>query len=168
MSIIYRGMEGKRVFNEKPPHVEFKVQVVGCFLEYEDKFLLLHRQDNVPQGNLWCTPGGKLEKSEMAESGAIRETREETGFDISRLPIFYVGQLFVLHPHLNYIYHMVRCKPLDGPEVVKIQFRKHKGFTWVNPSDALKMALHLDEDHFIKHVYPELQVREFDVATSWI
>jgi hypothetical protein len=36
--------------------------------------------------------------------------------------------------------------PIDHPGDVKINFKEHKGFTWVTPKDALKMDLITDED----------------------
>lgn len=154
-----------RIFSEKPTHLEFKSQVVGCFLEYRDKFLLLHRQDYVPQGNRWGVPGGKMEKDETPEAAAIRETREETGFDISRSPFSYVGKLYVAQPHLHFIYHMVRCKLLDNPETVKIHFKEHKGFTWVTPQEALKMPRVMDDDDCLKLAYPHLENSTKDLST---
>lgn len=42
------------------------------------KLLLVRRRD-VP---IWVIPGGGIEENETPEQGAIRETKEETGFDI--------------------------------------------------------------------------------------
>ena len=50
------------VFFEEPQDFHPKCVVVGCFLEYQDKILLLHRQDHTCFGNQWGVPGGKLRK----------------------------------------------------------------------------------------------------------
>ena len=141
------------IYLEKPNEFNHKIEVVGCFLEYEDKILLLHRQDHKSQGNLWGIPGGKLDKSENPINGAIRETLEETGFDISNQLISDLGKVYIKYPSFNYIYHMVKCKPVEPPYSVKMSFAEHKGFTWVTPFDALKMSLMLDEDACIKLIY---------------
>lgn len=141
------------VYLEKPADFHPKVEVVGCFLEYENKILLLHRQDHSSQGNLWGIPGGKLEKSETPISAAIRETMEETGFDISKQKITDLGKVYIKYPNSDFIYHMIKCKPIDPPSGVKITFNEHKGFTWVTPQDALKMNLMLDEDACIELIY---------------
>ena len=48
---------------------------------------------------------------------------------------------------------MFRTKLQGDPGAVKIDFNEHKGFTWVTPSDALKMDLLKDEDSCIKLIY---------------
>lgn len=146
------------IFIDEPENFEAKIEAVGCFLEYQDKILLLHRQENKLQGNLWGIPGGKLEKLESPIEAAVRETLEETGFDISKREIVYSGKVYIKYPDLDYIYHMIQCTPAEHPGDVKIDFEAHKGFTWVTPKDALKMALMLDEDDCIKLIYEKQQI----------
>ena len=148
------------IFINKPKDFHPKVEVVGCFLEYQDKILLLHRQENKSQGNLWGIPGGKLEKFETPVEAGIRETLEETGFDISEQEIIYSGKVYIKYPDFDYVYHMIRCTPAEHPGDVKIHFEAHKGFTWVTPEDALKMDLMLDEDDCIILIYEKQQVLE--------
>jgi len=40
-----------------------------------------------------------------------------------------------------------------NPEAVKINFKEHKGFTWVTPQDSLQMNLMDDEGACIKLTY---------------
>lgn len=141
------------IYFEKPADFQPKIEVVGCFLEYQGKILLLHRQDRSSQGNLWGIPGGKLEKTETPLEAAIRETLEETTFDISQQQITYLGKVYLRDPDFDYVYHMVKSTFQEHPSSVKISFSEHKGFTWVTPSDALKMHLMLDEDDCIKLIY---------------
>jgi 8-oxo-dGTP pyrophosphatase MutT (NUDIX family) len=94
-----------------------------------------------------------LEKSETPIAAAIRETLEETGFDISQQQIVDLGKVYIKYPNVDYIYHMVKSRPIEHPGFVRIVFTEHKGFTWVTPEDALKMSLMLDEDACIKLIY---------------
>ncbi|MBE1876608.1 NUDIX hydrolase [Myceligenerans pegani] len=42
------------------------------------RVLLIHRTDN----DLWSIPGGAMEPGESVRQAAVRETREETGYDV--------------------------------------------------------------------------------------
>lgn len=141
------------IYLSEPDHFQPKIEVAACFLEYQDQILLLHRQDQKAQGNLWGIPGGKIERSETPFDAVIREVLEETSFDISSQPMVYLGKVYIKYPTFDYIYHMFKCTPAEHPGKVKISFNEHKGFTWVRPEDALKMNLMLDEDDCIKLIY---------------
>jgi len=49
-----------------------------CFIQQEDRFLLLNREYPVWMG-MWNAPGGKLEPGETPRASALREIAEETG-----------------------------------------------------------------------------------------
>jgi hypothetical protein len=53
----------------------------------------------------------------------------------------------------HFAYHMFRVYLAGDPADIKINFKEHKGFTWVRPSDALEMKLMPDEDPCIRLVY---------------
>lgn len=55
-----------------------------CYIENDDKILLLHRtkkENDVHEGK-WIGVGGKLEEEESPEECIIREVKEETGLNI--------------------------------------------------------------------------------------
>lgn len=138
------------VYKTKPKDFKPKFEVVGCFVQHEDKILFLHRQDNVNQGNLWGIPGGKIEKSETPEQAIIREVAEETGLDISNQPVQYLEKVYIRYPTYDYVFHMLKTNVIENPGDVKLSFREHKGFTWVTAEDALTMPLMPDEDVLLK------------------
>lgn len=165
----FRSLNDERrdmIFLERPDDFSPKVEVVGCFIEYEDKILLLHRQDHKSQGNRWGIPAGKVEKNESVIGTAIRETLEETGFDISLQSIEHLHVVFIKDPLGDYIYHMVRCCTPCDPGSVRIDFKSHKGFTWVTPFDSLTMSLMDDEDDCIKLIYEENFIHKLSLARS--
>jgi 8-oxo-dGTP pyrophosphatase MutT (NUDIX family) len=43
-----------------------------------NRLLLIHRTDN----DLWSIPGGAIDPGESVRQAAVRETREETGYDV--------------------------------------------------------------------------------------
>lgn len=147
------------IYLEKPPGFNTKAGVVGCcYLHYQDKILLLHRQDLKAEGNRWGIPGGKIDKS-VADTETLideiaREVFEETGIQLDLEYVHYIGKLYIRVPNFDFIYHMVTYqKEIENPGDVKINFNEHKGFTWVTPKDALSMDLMTDEDTCFEIVF---------------
>lgn len=54
--------------------------------------LLVIRRGRGPGRGLWAVPGGKVDYGESLEETAVREAREETGFDVELGPIIWVGE----------------------------------------------------------------------------
>lgn len=82
----YYNNEVKLSFNDHPFSTEPKHVFVIC--RYKDKWLLTKHKDRGLE-----FPGGKVEKGETAEAAAVREVKEETGANLSRIE--YVGQYYV-------------------------------------------------------------------------
>ena len=114
----------------------------------------MHRQDSKSEGNRWGIPGGKLNKNEPLISAIVREVYEETGFRLDEEKIHYINKVYIKVPNFHFEYHMVRyLDPITDPGSVKIDFKEHKGYTWVTPEDALKMDLMTDEDTCFEMVF---------------
>ena len=64
--------------------------VVSTLPITDDGRLILIRRGIEPGYNLWAQPGGFLEIDETAHEGAVRETREETGYDVEPLDVIGV------------------------------------------------------------------------------
>jgi phosphoglycolate phosphatase len=142
------------VYLEPTPQFKPRIEVSAVFIEFNDSILLLHRQNNKSQGNKWGIPGGKVDKNESALQAAIREVREETGYDISKQPIENLGTVYIEYNEKDhFIYNIFRTQLEQDPGKVKINFNEHKGFTWVTPADGLKMDLLQDEDPCIRLIY---------------
>lgn len=142
------------IYPQPTPQFKPLIEVAAMFIDDNDHILLLHRQKNKSQGNKWGIPGGKIEKGETALEAAIRETKEETGFDVSDQTIENLGAVYIEYDEINhFVYHMFRTKLKSDPWAVQINFEAHKGFTWVTPCDALKMDLLQDEDPCIRMIY---------------
>lgn len=155
--LIFLAIQASAVIYLQPTaQFKPKVEIATVYIEYNDKILLLHRQENKSQGNKWGIPGGKVHKGETPLKAAIREINEETGYDISNQAIESLGAVYIEYDEKDhFIYHMFRTKLQEDPGAVKINFNEHKGFTWVTPSDGLKMALLQDEDPCFRLIYPD-------------
>ena len=82
-----------RIFYQNPR------TVVGTLPRWEDKVLLCRRSIE-PRRGYWTLPSGFLENGETLEQGAVRETVEEAGADVSLIRLFAVFSL----PHVSQIY----------------------------------------------------------------
>lgn len=54
--------------------------VVGCLIKKDGKYLLVQEKQPKAYG-LWNLPAGHVDKGETLETAAIREVKEETGYD---------------------------------------------------------------------------------------
>lgn len=127
-------------FIKPPSDFSPKVEVSGCFCEYEDKLLFLERHPNSPQGGTWGIPSGKHEIGEDALAAVIREVYEETGLIISKDSIDDVGKLYVRHPTIDFIYHMFRYRFHTFPQVT-LRLEEHLKLLWVTVDEALRLPL---------------------------
>jgi len=143
------------IYLEKPEDFNPKAETVGCcFLHHQDKILLLHRQDFKSEGNRWGIPGGKLYKDEPLVDAVVREVFEETGFQLDKEKIYFIGKVYIKVPNFDFEYHMVKYQDtIENPNDVKINPKEHKGYAWVTPIDALKMDLITDEDACFELVF---------------
>ncbi len=115
-----------------------KLRTVGCFIEYDGKFLILHRDASAPQGNTWGLPAGKVDPGETDVEAVIREIWEETGFRPAP------SQLELLD---NYEYHFpdleltfpTFCIKLQQPLAIQHNPREHQTFKWVTGEECYAM-----------------------------
>lgn len=137
---------------EKPKDFNPKFEVVGCFFESDGKMLLLHRQDNKPQGGTWCVPGGKKDEGENLVEAVVREVREEIAFEIAPSDLSYFKKFFVRYDEYDFIYHIFHVLLENKPRLTVNQ-TEHKDYAWKTPTEALKENLIKDEDGCIKSFY---------------
>jgi phosphoglycolate phosphatase len=115
------------------------IATVGALLHDGKGNLLLIRSHK--WGNRWSIPGGKIELGESLQEALARETREETGLEISRIefvlaqdcidsPEFYHAQHYIL---LNYV------AQAHGTEVVLND--EAQAFLWLPYAAALELDL---------------------------
>jgi 8-oxo-dGTP pyrophosphatase MutT (NUDIX family) len=142
------------VYKDPSPQFKPRIEVAALFIEDGDRILLLHRHHSTSQGNRWGIPGGKVDKGETPLCAAIREVKEETGYDFSRHPVDHLGTVFIEYDDKNhFVYHMFRTQLVGDPTAVKINLDEHVAFVWATPQEGLKLPLIQDEDACFKLVY---------------
>ena len=140
---------------EKPEGFKDSQDVVGCFIEFENKILMLRRNPEKPEGGTWCSPGGKVEFKDGGDRwrAIAREVEEETGIGKDKDSFKLVAPFYVTYPNgKNFLYHKYILK-LDAFPKIHLQKEEHSEFAWLSPKDALLLDLILHEDDTIKHAY---------------
>lgn len=118
-------------FTEIPHGIIPKREVAGCFCFYGDKFLLLKRHEDKPQGGTWCLPAGKKENQESPIETAIREVFEETGLQLKAAELKKVGSYYIQMPHVDFVFHTFAHKLSSIPSLT-IDTSEHVEHRWIN------------------------------------
>ena len=126
------------------------MQAAGCYLEIDNKFLLLRRASSKLEPGRWGVPAGKLEKGETSEKAAIRELLEETGISLERpSQIQCVGSLYIRKPESDYVYHLFRVQVDQVPEVRLSD--EHESYKWASLKDLEEMPLMAGAKEALQH-----------------
>lgn len=140
------------VFQEAPTNFNKEIDVVGCYVQHDGKFVLLHRQPHKTNGNKLGLPAGKVEPGETIHQAMSREIKEETGLDVSEENLEHIGTVFVRNEGHDIGYHMFITRLSTRPEIT-VNPKEHQTYIWASPSGALKLDLIHDLDECIKTYY---------------
>lgn len=88
--------------------------VAGCLIEKNGRYLLIQEKQAKVYG-LWNLPAGYVDKGETIQQAAIREAKEESGYDVE-----LGNQVGLFHEDVNKpVKHVYRAKIIGGE--LKIQ-----------------------------------------------
>lgn len=129
------------IHTTKPCGFSPEAEAVGCYLEIGGKLLLLQYSAMKIHVGKWDVPGGKLEKDETPEQGAVRELFEETGIDISASCIECILTLYIRkqEPVIDYIYYLFRVSFQYTPSVILSS--EHQHYLWASTMDLKELPL---------------------------
>lgn len=114
------------------------MRIVGCYLIYQNNFLLLHRHAHKPDGDTWGLPSGKIEQGESDSEAMLRELYEETGYQASPDELVYIGEYdFTSTAGIDYTYVTYEVT-LDSPHEVILESHAHSEYKWSTFYDASK------------------------------
>ena len=140
----------------KPIQFNPKFEVVSCFVEYNNKILLLLRQDHKPQPNTYRVPAGKKETEETILQAIKRELKEESWLLIENNEITYFKEVYVKYDTYDFIYHIFQLNLNNKPNIqptITINEKEHKEFLRTSPEEALDKNLIQDLDTCIQVFY---------------
>ena len=136
-------------------------QAAGVMLLNAGKFLLIRRAAGDDNGGKWDFPGGGVEDGETPEQAAIRECKEEAGFDISG-PLSQVSRTDKFGAdYTTYVSNY------DG-ETDPVLSAEHDAFHWATIDEAKEMPLHPGVAYLlgIEHRADSAPTSELDVAIA--
>ncbi len=122
-----------------PADFSTEVQIAGCYLEIDNKLLLLQSSALKKESGKWGVPAGKLEQSETPVNAAIRELFEETGIRIMASQVQSLGALYIRKPEVDYVYHMFKVQMDYLPSVLLSD--EHQNYKWASSEDLEEMPL---------------------------
>lgn len=141
------------ISTSRPSNFDNPLETVGCFVEHNNKILLLHRHSEKPEGNTWCSPGGKIDPGEDAITAIQREVREETGINAQKEDFHLIETFYVTYPNgKNFIYHKFRLV-LNNPFDLVTQVHEHQDFIWCLPGETTNFPLIQHEGYTIEFAY---------------
>lgn len=116
------------------------VDVVACYIKCNDQILILRRHPLKPEGNTWCVPGGKKEKTESLVEAMQRELKEESGIIVSENALQYVCKTYARYPNMDFTYHLFRADLAHFP-LIQLSPTEHEAFQWVTLPEAYRLPL---------------------------
>jgi len=117
------------------------------FLQYKDEFLMLHRTGDVGvDKNRLNGIGGKLEEGENFLEAAIRETKEETGYEVNAENIQFSG---IIKLHGGYPQDWTLCcfkVQVDSKKIPHGEKVKEGELLWMHKDSILSSGYELVDD----------------------
>ena len=128
------------------------IAAAGIIIQRENgEILILHRKEDVLEGNKWGIPGGKTTVGEKTVETAIRKTTAETGLAFDEPDLIPVGE-FHYQSGDNDIDFTVYLAKVTNPQLANLKLNRdgHTQYDWVNPNELVK------KDNLMVGMYPIL------------
>lgn len=137
---IFKSKTVVEVYDTKPEGIVFEVQVAACYLEIDNRLLLMQRSKSKSDPGKWGVPAGRVEKNETPENAAKRELQEETGISFEKASqIQHLTSLYIRKPEVDYIYHLFKVQLVDLPDIQLSE--EHQNYRWAAAKDIEELFL---------------------------
>ena len=140
------------IFKTEPADFKKEIDIVACYIEHGDTFVVLHRNNDKTNGGKWGLPAGKMDKGETMHQAMRREIKEETGLDIPEEDLNYFDSIFVRNVGHDIGYHMFSTKIAEKPEII-LEPNEHQASRWVTPREYVAMDFLHDMDEIVGLFY---------------
>lgn len=137
-----------------------KLKAVGCFIEHNNKFLILLRPQTKTRNSEWGLVGGKIVPGETFKQALVREIAEEIGFDATERDLEFIGNFILQYPDNDWDFSVYRMK-LKQPVSLKLDASECLDYKWVTPQECFSMPnlmqglyILLKETGYIKNGHP--------------
>jgi 8-oxo-dGTP diphosphatase len=127
-------------------HNQLRVGLGVCI--HKDGKILLGKRMNAHGDGAWCFPGGHVEFGESWEDCARRETREETGIEITNIRFATATNDIFLKEEKHYVTIIMRAD-YDSGEVKIKEPDKCEQWQWFTLDDLPK-PLFIPTENFLK------------------
>ena len=150
--------------------VDILVRIIDAYIfrQTDDRlnFLLLKRAETKIYEHLWQGVAGKIEEGETASEAAIRELKEETGFEPVRMFVAdHVSKFYEVHGD------RINLVPVFGIEVDREDVtisEEHCEFKWVNFETARDTLIWKGQKEGITSVFDMLNSNDDRIKWSEI
>lgn len=122
------------------------MKIVGCFLEYDGKFLMLLRHSHKPNGSTWGLPAGKVDPGETDRTAILRELKEETGYEASDNELEHLNDFEFGQGDSAYSFGAYRVK-LSKPYDMKLEEAAHRESRWVTAQECYNLPNLISDFH---------------------
>ncbi|NQV13567.1 MAG: NUDIX domain-containing protein [Parcubacteria group bacterium] len=111
------------------------IRTAVCFIEYDGKFLILHRHPEKPEGDTWGLVGGKVDRGESDKVAVVREIEEEVGLKVAPDKLEFLGTFTWDYNDIFLILPTYRVA-LDKSVEISYSPTEHQDYLWVTPTEC--------------------------------
>lgn len=132
-------LERKAIRGEKLDDNEFHLVVNAWVKNDEGKFLISQRSINKTYPLIWETTGGSALMGEDSIDAAIRELKEELGFDVFKDEATYIGSTLRYYPNCNDILEVWLFEINNKNQDIKIQEEEVNAYKWATKEEIIEL-----------------------------